>query len=183
MFLFRFGIGLLAALAVTAGAMAPRSTPDPVGPLRASEGRFRPTGVYMPPTTTTTTTTSTLPPVAVDPDTPCQQWLPLLLDEGWPRDPKVLERALRIMYRESRCLPDACSTSDSGRICRDWGLFQINDYSWRSTVEAQGYDIAQLWDPAVNVRFALWLYHYSLERNGDGFGPWTMPTSTSTTIP
>lgn len=180
MIFYRFIFGVIAALTVTTATMTPESSEEPIGPPATSEARFRPTGIYTPPTTSTTTTT--LPPVEIDPATPCQQWLPLLLDVGWPRDPAVLQRALRIMYRESRCLPDACSESDSGRICRDWGLFQINDYSWRTTVEAHGYRIEELWNPAVNARFALWLYHYSLDRNGDGFGPWRLPTSTSTTI-
>ena len=180
--MFRFAFGILAALAVSIAALASEPTPAPIGPPRPSGAPIRPVRLYTPTTTTSTSsTTTTLPPVAVAADTPCQQWLPLMLEVGWPRDVEVLERALRIMYRESRCLPDACSKSDSGRVCRDWGLFQINEYSWRRTIEAQGLEMAAMWEPEENIRFALWLYQLSEERHGYGFGPWRMPPSTSST--
>lgn len=102
----------------------------------------------------------------------CPQWAGLAFDIGWPVD--QIPELLRIMNRESRCLPEACSESDSGRVCRDWGLMQINEYSWRSTIRKQGMEMADMWNPELNLRFALWLYQYSEERNGDGWQPWDM---------
>jgi hypothetical protein len=127
-------------------------------------------------TSTTTTTTTTIPVDLVKASTPCQEWLPLMLDVGWPHDTKVLERALKIMWRESRCLPWA----DSGP---DHGLFQINRF-WSSTESNPDnwlayYGIAPdhdaLFDPETNIRAALALYFYSLDRNGNGWHPWRFP--------
>lgn len=110
---------------------------------------------------------------AIDQADKCREWAGLAYDIGWPAE--EIPRLLNIMHRESRCLPDACSESDSGRVCRDWGLMQINEYSWRTTIQKQGYQMADMWDPEHNLRFALWLYNYSLDRNGDGWQPWAIP--------
>jgi hypothetical protein len=131
-------------------------------------------------TTTTTTTTTTIPVDLVKASTPCQEWLPLLVEVGWPVDTKVLERALKIMWRESRCQPSA----DSGP---DHGLFQINRF-WSSTESNPDnwlafYGIAPdheaLFDPETNIRAALALYFYSFEQNGDGWHPWRYPARTA----
>lgn len=102
----------------------------------------------------------------------CAEWAGLAFDVGWPVH--EIPKLLRIIHRESRCLPDACSKSDSGRVCRDWGLTQINDYSWKSTITKQGLQMRDMWNPEHNLRFALWLFTYSEERNGDGWQPWAM---------
>lgn len=102
----------------------------------------------------------------------CAEWAGLAFDVGWPAG--EIPRLLRIMFRESRCVPTACSESDSGRVCRDWGLMQINEFSWRRTIVGQGYVMADMWVPEHNLRFALWLWNYSLERNGDGWVPWRL---------
>ncbi len=73
--------------------------------------------------------TTTLAPVVivdVSDDTKCQQWLQTALEAGWPNDREVLDRLGFIMARESSCQPDACSPSDRGRPCRDYGLIQGN---------------------------------------------------------
>ena len=103
----------------------------------------------------------------------CPEWAGLAYDIGWPAE--QIPKLLRIIHRESRCLPEACSESDSGRVCRDWGLTQINEYSWRRTIENQGMVMRDMWNPELNLRFALWLYQYSEERNGDGWQPWNIP--------
>lgn len=100
----------------------------------------------------------------------CREWAGLAYDIGWPKS--EIPRLLKIMHRESRCLPNACSESDSGRVCRDWGLMQINDHSWKRTITGQGYVMSDMWNPEHNLRFALWLYRYSEDRNGDGWQPW-----------
>ena len=109
-------------------------------------------------------------------DSACGEWAGLAFDVGWSADD--IPELLRIMNRESRCLPDACSQSDSGRVCRDWGLMQINEYSWRTTIINQGYQMSDMWNPELNLRFALWLYLYSKDKNGDGWQPWDMSHAT-----
>jgi hypothetical protein len=132
-------------------------------------------------TTSTTSTTTTMPAptttayVGVPADHVCYEWLPAMLEAGWPRDPDILATALTIMWRESRCTP----TADSGP---DHGLMQVNRYWCRpSKYSAAGWlqdrglvtDCDSLFDPATNLRAALAIYLYSLDRNGDGFLPWT----------
>jgi len=128
-------------------------------------------------TTSSTTTTTTQPMIGlVGPDTPCDQWLPMMLGEGWPADKEVLETALWIMYLESRCQADANSGPDHGlfQINRFWSSDRSNPPNW---LAAQG--IAQthdeLFDPRTNIRAALAIYWYSCDRNGVDrcFAPWT----------
>ena len=124
-------------------------------------------------TTVPATTTTTLP--AIPADHVCVDWLPALVEAGWPTDPAILETALTIMWRESRCQPWA----DSGP---DHGLMQINRY-WCSPsrytpngwLQDRGLvtDCDSLFDPATNLRSALAVWFYSLEKHGDGFLPWT----------
>ena len=126
-------------------------------------------------TSTSTTTTTTFVPALLPVDHVCYDWLPLLLETGWPTEPDILATALTIMWRESRCQPDA----DSGP---DHGLFQVNRY-WcePSRYTPNGWlqdrglvvDCDSLFDPAINVASALAIWHYSEDRNGDGFLPWT----------
>ena len=124
-------------------------------------------------TTVPTTTTEPYPPVPVD--HVCYEWLPAMLEAGWPTDPDILATGLTIMWRESRCTP----TADSGP---DHGLMQINrywcnpsKYSQAGWLQDHGLvtDCDSLFDPATNLRAALAIYLYSLDRNGDGFLPWT----------
>lgn len=123
---------------------------------------------------TSTTTTTTLPAL-LPVDHVCYEWLPLLIETGWPTDPDILATALTIMWRESRCDPLA----DSGP---DHGLFQINRYWCKpSRYTANGWlqdrqlvvDCDSLFDPATNAASALAIWHYSEDKNGDGFLPWT----------
>lgn len=102
----------------------------------------------------------------------CVEWAQTALDAGW--QPAELPRLMRIMHRESRCIPTACGETDSPHVrkCRDWGLMQINDYSWKRIIRSQGYHIEDMWDPYSNLKFARWLFEYSLNRNGDGWIPW-----------
>lgn len=104
----------------------------------------------------------------------CAEWIPTALQAGWP--PHLIDRLTRVMYRESRCIPWACSTPDRPdlRRCRDWGLMQINDYSWKTTIRQQGLDMPAMWDSYENLRFAWWLYNYSVETTGCGWTPWSL---------
>jgi hypothetical protein len=102
----------------------------------------------------------------------CDEWAGLAFDVGWPIE--EIPRLLRIIHRESRCLPQACSTPDRPdlRRCRDWGLTQINDYSWKRTVRSQGMEMSDMWLPDKNLSFALWLFRYSEASTGCGWTPW-----------
>lgn len=105
-------------------------------------------------------------------DGTCIEYVMPALLAGW--QPEELPRLMRIMWRESRCIPTACGETDSPHVrkCRDWGLMQINDYSWKTTIRSLGLDIEQMHDPYWNLWFARWLFEYSLKYNGDGWHPW-----------
>lgn len=107
-------------------------------------------------------------------DGTCLEWVITARQAGW--EPEELPRLMRIMFRESRCIPTACGETDSPHIrkCRDWGLMQINDYSWKRTIRNMGWRIEDMWIPLENLRFARWLFEYSVERNGDGWHPWRL---------
>lgn len=65
----------------------------------------------------------------------------------------------RIIWNESRCLPDVVSKSD------DIGLMQINWGVWGDTVNSLGFYREDLFNPAVNLQFA-WLIANEAERIG-----------------
>ncbi|MGA1111058.1 MAG: transglycosylase SLT domain-containing protein [Ilumatobacteraceae bacterium] len=102
----------------------------------------------------------------------CVEWTDVAVHAGWPVED--LPQLFRYMYRESRCIPTACSTPDRPdlRRCRDWGLMQINDYSWKGTIRRLGLDIEQMWDPYANLWFARWLYETAEGDGGCGWSPW-----------
>lgn len=123
---------------------------------------------------TTTTTMAPLVIVNVSEDTKCQQWLQTALQAGWPNERKVLDRLGFVMWREARCQPDACSPSDSGRPCRDYGLIQGNWYAHHEWWEDLGITPEQMFDPYTNLRFA-WLLYSGREANGQcGWSPWSL---------
>jgi soluble lytic murein transglycosylase-like protein len=101
----------------------------------------------------------------------CAQYYFIALYAGWSqKDWPTLDR---IIWRESRCLPDACGETNRPELrrCRDWGLTQINDRSWKRTVRELGLEMEQMMDPYWNLWFAHWLYDYSLETT-DGDCGW-----------
>ena len=103
----------------------------------------------------------------------CGEYYDTAIRAGWT--PEEWPKLQKIMYRESRCLPDACSQSDSGRVCRDWGLMQINEYSWRRHIIAQGYKMADMHNPYSNLKFARWIYELEVSNGGTGWGAWKLP--------
>ena len=126
-------------------------------------------------TTTTSTTTTTVPEpsttvVAVDPATHCQEWFPIAIEVGWPNDPSVLEKLGQVMFRESRCQPDAISKSG------DYGVTQINRTSHKVWVEelfAMPFEESML-DPTLNLRFAFLLWSSREEQGQCGWQPWSL---------
>ena len=113
-----------------------------------------------------TTTIAPVVIVEVSDDTECQQWLQTALEAGWPNDRKILDRLGFIMWRESRCQPEA----DSGP---DHGLTQINQIHTQWITDL-GWTLEEMKDPAKNLRFA-WLLYSGREANGQcGWTPWSL---------
>lgn len=162
----------LTILAIGLDARTATPTPTTFPSVAPSTVVLRP-ATTTPPTTAPTTTTSA-PVALVGPDTPCQQWVPEMLEAGWPADRDILETALGIMWRESRCQPGADSGADHGlfQINRFWSSDKSNPPNW---LAAQG--IAQthddLFDPMTNLKAAWAIAQYSMDRNGVYFAPWT----------
>ena len=113
-----------------------------------------------------TTTIAPVVIVEVSDDTECQQWLQTALEAGWPNDRTILDRLGFIMWRESRCQPDA----DSGP---DHGLTQINQIHTQWITDL-GWTLEEMKDPAKNLRFA-WLLYSGREAYGQcGWTPWSL---------
>ena len=114
-----------------------------------------------------TTTIAPVVTVEVSEDTECQQWLQTALEAGWPNNRKILDRLGFVMWRESRCQPEA----DSGP---DHGLTQINQIHTQWITDL-GWTLEDMKDPAKNLRFA-WLLYSGREANGQcGWTPWSLP--------
>lgn len=139
-----------------------------------------PTTIASTTTIPATTTTTTEPPIVVaEASEPyrCAEWIPTAVELGWPNDPKILSMLGRVMYRESRCRPEARSKSS------DTGLLQVNDY-WcepsRYTDNPSGWlgdrmplgSCADLTDPVKNLQAGLLIWFYSETKNGNGWHPW-----------
>jgi hypothetical protein len=125
-------------------------------------------------------TTVAVPVALVRPDSPCQEWVPLAVASGWPRDRAVIERLADIVWRESRCNPEAWNETDPNG--GSMGLMQINRFwcqpskYWPSGyLQAHGVleSCDELLDPATNLHAGWVIYSYSYQRNGgDGWNPW-----------
>jgi hypothetical protein len=133
-----------------------------------------------PPATTSSTTSSTIStttwaPPLLPADHVCYDWLPLLLEVGWPADRDILATALTIMWRESRCQADADSGPDhcAFQINAFWSSQGSNPPNWLKAQGIADNHAELLTDPTKCVKAALAIYHYSLDRHGDGFLPWT----------
>ena len=149
-----------------------------------------PTPVKM--VTTTTTTTTTEPDIVVDdekeiasatqrvasrmattiptttlPSGKCEEWFPLAVEVGWPVD--RLEKLGRIIWAESRCLPDVSATGSFGLT-----QIQYNAHDGWLRDEFGVTDRTQLYDPELNLRAALWLAGYAERTYGCWSQPWYM---------
>lgn len=162
------------------GSSAPQDT-------RAIVGTTTPPVIYSPitqaPATTAITveqsTTSTEPvsvppteaPVPlVGPDTPCQEWIPLAVQQGWPADRDILETLASVMYRESRCQPTVVNPTSP-----DHGLLQVNEIHRAYVEQLYGMPFEEaMADPARNLNFA-WHLYSELEAQGRcGWEPWSL---------
>jgi len=101
----------------------------------------------------------------------CPQWEAEAIRQGWPID--QLDRLDHVMWRESRCDPTQHNPDDPGS--GSYGLLQLNSHwcapsrywpdGWLQT--NGGIDTCDdLFDPAVNLRAAVLIWHNS------GWNPW-----------
>lgn len=117
---------------------------------------------------------------AINPETPCQEWLPLAIDAGWPTDPKTLETLGRVIWRETRCRnisPLATNVDDADHFNgHDHGLTQINQIhaEWVETIFGMPLDVAMS-DPWRNLHFAFRLWESRLEAGKCPWQPWSIP--------
>ena len=167
-------------LAVTSTALAvlafqgagnqtpPTPTPTPV------------TTLYEAPIVPESTTTLPTPPA----DALCPQWWGMARDAGWTDD--LLPTLDYVMWRESRCQPEAHNTTLNRDGSADVGLTQINDRSWCLGTRwyPKGYlqtigvlptvGCEQLFDPHLNLLSAKAIYDYAKRTNGNGWQPWKL---------
>lgn len=94
----------------------------------------------------------------------CGEWHDLAISVGWTES--EWSTLSRIIYRESRCTPDACSKSTSGLRCRDAGLVQANQVHTKWLNELGWTFPDSMFDPETNLRFAKMLHDSS------GWSPW-----------
>jgi hypothetical protein len=116
----------------------------------------------------TTTTSSTL---FIDPyASACEQFSALAVNIGWPLDQKTVLES--IIYRESRCIPNAINKKDPNGGSR--GLMQINGF-WTPWLIERGIirHKKDLLQADINLRAGLEIYNYGLDRYGYGWGPWS----------
>jgi hypothetical protein len=117
-------------------------------------------------------TSTTLVELArIDPDTKCQEWLPLAVEMGWPNRTEVLQTLGRVMWKESRC--QAISADSEWFNGHDYGLTQINQIheEWLSEM---GWTLDDMAVPSSNLRFAFLLWNAREEAGKCGWQPWSI---------
>jgi hypothetical protein len=115
-----------------------------------------------------TTTSST---VFIDPyASACEQFSALAVNLGWPADQRTVLES--VMFRESRCIPNVVNGKDPNGGSR--GLMQINGF-WTPWLIERGLitSAENLLQADVNLRAALEIYNYGVDRYGYGWGPWS----------
>jgi hypothetical protein len=118
-----------------------------------------------------TTTSSTSSTIFIDPySSACEQFSALAVNLGWPADQRTVLES--VMFRESRCLPDQVNSKDPNGGSR--GLMQINGF-WTPWLTERGLitNAENLLQADVNLRSALAIYNYGVDRYGYGWGPWS----------
>jgi hypothetical protein len=116
-------------------------------------------------------TSTTLPQLArIDPDTKCQEWLPLAVEMGWPNETHILQTLGRVMWKESRCTAQIVSKTG------DHGLTQVNATAhrlWAEDIFGIPFEEAMA-DPNKNLRFAFLLWNSREEAGKCGWQPWSI---------
>ena len=118
-----------------------------------------------------TTTSSTSSTIFIDPySSACEQFSALAVNLGWPADQRTVLES--VMFRESRCIPNAYNGKDPQGGSR--GLMQMNGF-WTPWLIERGLITSKenLLQADVNLRAALEIYNYGVDRYGYGWGPWS----------
>jgi hypothetical protein len=100
----------------------------------------------------------------------CEQFSALAVNLGWPADQRTVLES--VMFRESRCIPNVINGKDPNGGSR--GLMQINGF-WTPWLIERGLitSVENLLQADVNLRAALEIYNYGVDRYGYGWGPWS----------
>jgi hypothetical protein len=107
------------------------------------------------------------------------QWISLASEIGWPES--ELDRLDYVIHRESRGLPDVHNMKDPMGGSR--GLTQINGFWCRKNsnephragflgAHAVLDSCEELFDPETNLRAALTIWRYGVQKYRCGWGPW-----------
>jgi len=94
--------------------------------------------------------------------------VPEAIAAGWPADRQTLETLMSVIWRESRCQPDAWNGHDAG-------LTQINQIhaAWIEDL-GLGEHPQAMFNPLLNLEFA-WKLYSSREQAGKcGWTPWSL---------
>jgi len=155
------GLVLCTVFGFTVAVGAPEASGSPSGTIALAP-------YLIEPSTTTSSTSST---IYIDPySSACEQFSALAVNLGWPVDQRTVLES--IMFRESRCIPNAYNGKDPNGGSR--GLMQINGF-WTPWLTDAGIitSAENLLQADVNLRAALAIYNYGVERHGYGWGPWS----------
>lgn len=153
------GLVICTVFGFTLATGAPRPQSEPPSTIALAPFLIEPT----------TTTSST---IFIDPyGSACEQFSALAVNLGWPADQRTVLES--VMFRESRCIPNAVNSKDPNGGSR--GLMQINGFWTPWLTDAGIINSAQdLLQADVNLRAALAIYNYGVERHGFGWGPWSV---------
>jgi hypothetical protein len=157
------GVVLCTVFGFTALTGAPDAPGSPSGTIALAPFDVQP---YLIEPTTTTSSTIYIDPYA----SACEQFSALAVNLGWPADQRTVLES--VMFRESRCIPNAYNGKDPSGGSR--GLMQINGF-WTPWLTNAGIitSAENLLQADVNLRAALAIYNYGVERHGYGWGPWS----------
>jgi hypothetical protein len=155
------GLVLCTVFGFTALTGAPGASGSPSGTIALAP-------FLIEPSTTTSSTSST---IYIDPYTSaCEQFSALAVNLGWPADQRTVLES--VMFRESRCIPNAYNGKDPQGGSR--GLMQLNGF-WTPWLKERGLITSEqnLLQADVNLRAALAIYNYGVDKHGYGWGPWS----------
>jgi len=154
------GLVLCTVFGFTVAVGAPDASGSPSGTIALAPYLIEPS-----------TTSSTSSTIYIDPySSACEQFSALAVNLGWPADQRTVLES--VMFRESRCIPNAVNSKDPNGGSR--GLMQINGF-WTPWLIERGIITSpeNLLQADVNLRAALAIYNYGVERHGYGWGPWS----------
>jgi hypothetical protein len=155
------GLVLCTVFGFTVAVGAPDASGSPSGTIALAP-------YLIEPSTTTSSTSST---IYIDPySSACEQFSALAVNLGWPADQRTVLES--VMFRESRCIPNAVNSKDPNGGSR--GLMQINGF-WTPWLIDAGIiaEAENLLQADVNLRAALAIYNYGVDKHGYGWGPWS----------